>query len=66
MKTCTEKQMPPVPVSSREAAERAAALTKEQDVIWESERSFSNLGRKDFESETRNSTDADGRNAAED
>lgn len=30
------------PVSSREAAERAVALTKEQNALWEPERSFSN------------------------
>ena len=48
MRTCTEKQdRPAVPVSSREAAERAAALTKEQGVIWESDRSFSITANRD-------------------
>lgn len=59
MRTCTEKPRPAVPVSSREAAERAAALTKESGVIWESERSFSIVRRRDDDGEIRESGKGD-------
>jgi len=65
MRTCTEKRRPAVPVSSREAAERATALTKEENVIWQSERSFSIIDRKDSEAGIRESANGD-RDASED
>jgi hypothetical protein len=58
MKTCRDKQVPTVPISSREAAERAAALTKEENVIWESQRSFS-IYRTDSDSENIKHVDND-------
>lgn len=59
MRTCTEKQTPAATVSSREAAERAAALTKEPGVLWESERSFSKVERRDGDGEIRQSASDD-------
>jgi hypothetical protein len=60
MKTYREQPiLPHVPISSREAAERAAALTKEENVVWESQRSFSILGKKYPEFETRKHEDKD-------
>ncbi len=55
---CEEEatQIPPT-ISSRDAAERAVALTKEKGVLWESERSFSITGKNCSEAEVRDFAD---------